>query len=114
MRISDWSSDVCSSDLVAGGAANLAYWLIETGDYDESARLLTESLAIRRKALGDNHPQVASTLTVKATLLLATRRFDDALLEATEARRILETNLHQEHCQVAKLRRGPCRERGCQ
>ena len=28
---------------VAGGATNLAYWLISTGEYDEAARLLDEA-----------------------------------------------------------------------
>src|SRR3546814_20902302 len=32
MRISDWSSDVCSSDLVAGGVADLAFEHLEAAD----------------------------------------------------------------------------------
>ena len=57
----------------AGRATNLALWLVEAGDFVEAAGLADEGLAIRRKALGPEHPQVAGTLTVKANLLLATR-----------------------------------------
>ena len=43
--------------------------------YDEAEKLLDEALAIRRKALGNDHPQVASTLTVKANLLVARKQY---------------------------------------
>jgi hypothetical protein len=62
---------------------------------------LEESLAIRRKALGAEHPQVAGTLIVKANLMLATRHYDEARELASEARRILALSLPADHWQVA-------------
>jgi len=63
---------------VGGRAAGLAYWLIEEGDYAEAGELVDEAISIRRKALGPQHPQVAGTITIKATLMLATGRFSEA------------------------------------
>jgi tetratricopeptide (TPR) repeat protein len=60
-----------------------------------------EGLVIRRKAFGDESPQVAGTLTVKANLLLALRRYDEARQVAAQARRILEASLPADHWQVA-------------
>jgi tetratricopeptide (TPR) repeat protein len=86
---------------VATGATSLAYWLIDAGAYTEAGELLEESLAIRRKALGENAPQVASTLTVQANLLLARRRFQEARQVAAQARSIFATSLPEDHWQVA-------------
>jgi tetratricopeptide (TPR) repeat protein len=60
-----------------------------------------EGLEIRRKALGPEHPQVATTLTVKANLMLAMRRYDDALQLSREAERILLLSLPRDSWQVA-------------
>jgi tetratricopeptide (TPR) repeat protein len=89
---------------VAARGTALAYWLTEAGDYDEAARLVEESLAIRRKALGPEHPQVAGTLTVQANLLLATGRFEEARAVAVEARRILKLSLPDDSWQAAVAR----------
>ena len=92
---------------MAGGAANLAYWLISTGEYAEAERLLDESLAIRRKALGPEHPQVASTLTVRANLLVAEKRYAEARDVARDALRILAVHVPDDHWQVAMARKMP-------
>jgi tetratricopeptide (TPR) repeat protein len=86
---------------VAASATSLAYWLTEAARYDEAARLIEESLAIREQALGRDHPQFAGTLTVKANLLLAIRRYDEARTLAAEASRILRLNLPADSWQVA-------------
>ena len=62
---------------------------------------MDEALAIRRKALGPEHPQVAGTLTVKANLLLATRPLREARELAGEAQRILLLSLPKDSWQVA-------------
>src|SRR3546814_7991571 len=57
MRISDWSSDVCSSDLVAGGGAHR-----ETGDeaaLQQAVRVVAQDLAVlagaRLRLVGVDH-----------------------------------------------------------
>ena len=50
------------------------------------ANLVDEALSIRRKALGDKHPQVFGTLTVKAYWLLSTGHYLDAYVMAEQAR----------------------------
>ena len=46
------------------------YYQIQ-GNYDEAGRLYERSLAIREKALGPDHPAVATTLNNRAGLLEA-------------------------------------------
>src|SRR3546814_14985270 len=46
MRISDWSSDVCSSDLLIEKAEQQLYQLAETGQTEGGPRPLSESLAV--------------------------------------------------------------------
>ena len=70
----------------------------------EAAQLLDEALAIRRKALGNDHPQVASTLTVQANLFVGTQQYDEALDATTEALRILALSLPDDHWLVAMAR----------
>ena len=86
---------------VAASGTSLAYWLTEAARYDEAARLIEESLAIREQALGREHPQFAGTLTVQANLLLATRRYEEARTLAAEANRILRLSLPADSWQVA-------------
>jgi serine/threonine-protein kinase len=80
---------------------SLGYWLVEEGQYEEAAALLDESVAIRRKALGEDHPQVAGVITVQAHLMLATQRYEDARRLAAEARRMLEATMPSDSWQVA-------------
>jgi tetratricopeptide (TPR) repeat protein len=89
---------------VAGSAATLAYWLIDAGQYDEASQLIEESLRIRRKVLGERHAQVASSLNVKATLLLATRRYEKARDVARDSQQILKESLPDDNWLVAYAR----------
>src|SRR3546814_5081703 len=78
MRISDWSSDVCSSDLIAKERAKLAGDLVATaGRLKDSERALNASearladLSGREKEL---HTSLSSRRAVIAELLVALER----------------------------------------
>src|SRR3546814_14715820 len=78
MRISDWSSDVCSSDLIAKERAKLAGDLVATaGRLKDSERALNASearladLSTREKEL---HTSLSSRRAVIAELLVALER----------------------------------------
>src|SRR3546814_1342014 len=51
MRISDWSSDVCSSDLKIDGGD----WSVELQDFSHSEQHYLENTAILRTLLHDKH-----------------------------------------------------------
>lgn len=53
---------------------------MQMGDYDEARPALQEALDIRRRELGDNHPDVASSLLHIAALLSAKDRPDTSAL----------------------------------
>ena len=82
-------------------ASDLAYLLTGEGEYEEALRAVDESLAIRRKVLGPEHPKVGSALGVKANVLVAMRNYEAAAAAASEAQRILELSLPPDHWQVA-------------
>ena len=86
---------------IASVASGLAYLLIGERDYAEAERLIEDSLDIRKRSYGEESPQAAATLAVKANLLLARRRFAEARQIAAQARGILEANLPKDHWQVA-------------
>ena len=86
---------------VGGRAANLAFWLIEEGEFDEASALVEEALNIRRQALGPKHPQFASTITIKAYLMLSTGRFKEAYELAELARTTLAEALPAGSWQIA-------------
>jgi tetratricopeptide (TPR) repeat protein len=86
---------------VADGAAMVAYWSMQMGDYEEAEILLDECLVIREKTLGATHPDVASALTLKAGVQLATLRFQEAYETAHHAREILEASFSPDHWRVA-------------
>jgi tetratricopeptide (TPR) repeat protein len=72
----------------ARGMANVAMWQMEAGDYASAEPLLRETLQLQRKLLGNEHTDVAGALTLLATLLVETRRFEEARAAAAEARAI--------------------------
>jgi len=82
-------------------ATNLGFWLTQEGEYDDALRLLDRALEIRRVAFGEDHPQFASTLSIKANLLLATRDYAGARDAARAARLILTHSLSADHWRVA-------------
>ena len=51
------------------GLNNLAVFLYEAGEYDEAEDLFRESLAMKRRLLGDSHPDVATGLNNLAFVL---------------------------------------------
>ena len=51
---------------VAQGMSTLAMWLIEDGDLASAEPLVRESLEMRRKLLGADHADVASSMTLLA------------------------------------------------
>src|SRR3546814_3807387 len=51
MRISDWSSDVCSSDLVRRGARLIAFVFHDTGDQVANVAFVVDDQDIKRHIL---------------------------------------------------------------
>src|SRR3546814_15967920 len=51
MRISDWSSDVCSSDLLAGALTEVPSRMAEVLNHDEALRAIAASVAEARDVL---------------------------------------------------------------
>ena len=81
--------------------ANVAMWLIEDGDYESAEPLLHDTVKLRRKLLGDEHTDVASSLTILASLLIETGRFEEARTAAAEARAICLVALAKDHWRTA-------------
>src|SRR3546814_16473345 len=66
MRISDWSSDVCSSDLVAFGSLNIPYdSLIATQQQALTNRAASTGVAINDLIVSVNRPINLSDLKIK-------------------------------------------------
>ncbi len=85
-------------------AASLNAWAVlrqDRGDYDEAERLHLEALAIRRKALGDAHPDVATSLSNLAAGLDAKGAYDKAEGLHREALAIRRKALGDAHPHVA-------------
>src|SRR3546814_3651326 len=96
MRISDWSSDVCSSDLPAGSLRVVAILGDEAGGRDEDGIVAGDG----RAAEG------GCTEQVQADFLGEDRR-------RTVLRRPREAQ-KESRARGWKIGRAPCRERGCQ
>jgi tetratricopeptide (TPR) repeat protein len=73
---------------VARVSNQLGYFLTEVGQYAEAERYIRESLAMRQRLLGNDHQDVASSLTSLAMLQVATRQYADALETARQAVKI--------------------------
>src|SRR3546814_2201317 len=92
MRISDWSSDVCSSDLLATSSATpgaapeglmsarntLAVLLVRKGELEEAEKYYRQALAQQRELLGPVHPSLANTLHNLGILMSKRQRFPEA------------------------------------
>ncbi len=72
-----------------------------TGDYDESARLYTEALALREAALGQDHPRVADSLNNLGSAVFAKGAYDEAARLYRRALALAEAALGPDHPQVA-------------
>jgi tetratricopeptide (TPR) repeat protein len=80
---------------------NIAMWMIEDADYGAAEPLLRDAVILRRKLLGDEHIDVASSLTILASLLIDTGRFEEARKIAIEAKSICLLALAEDHWRTA-------------
>src|SRR3546814_5265472 len=112
MRISDWSSDVCSSDLGPSGSVN-------TGVSNQSQRTMTAGQAIERKQQ-NVESKVANAGAVLDDLLSQMSQTQDARIEAKTTQVSTTRAINQEMTAATQdmiqrvkpeLRRGSCRER---
>lgn len=87
---------------VAVSLDNLAEALTQIAEYEEAERHLRESLDIRRRVLGAQHPDVARTLTLLADVLVFRGRFEDAQPVVEEALRIRRAAYAGPHARVAE------------
>ena len=71
------------------------------GDYAAAEPLLKRSLAIRKKILGPDHPDVAKTMNNLATLRIAQRKYDEAEPLLRGSLEINEKVLGRDHPDVA-------------
>ncbi|MEL7023799.1 MAG: serine/threonine-protein kinase [Pseudomonadota bacterium] len=83
---------------------NLAKLEAEVGDTKTAAQHFTEVQAIYAATIGESHPQMASTKTAFAELLLTMNQPDAAIAQATAALRICETELPAGHWLTYKAR----------
>ncbi|CAM9843341.1 unnamed protein product, partial [Ectocarpus sp. 13 AM-2016] len=76
--------------------------LVLQGKYSEAEPLYERSLAIRQKALGFDHPDVAQSLNNYAELLRAQGKYDEAEPLYERSLAIREKALGPEHPDVAQ------------
>src|SRR3546814_15862664 len=98
MRISDWSSDVCSSDLVAEEKEQQPAYRIEEQDVAEPDQ-------IEMREAEQREPDHAGIMRRRRAAPLRRGAFDDEQGAGAEQQR--EKPAHQ-------IGRASCRERGCQ
>lgn len=103
MGLGIWERRLGAEDRsVAKGCGNVANVLILTGALDEARTLAERSLAIRRKMLDKNDPEIAHTLQTLARISQEQARFPEAITENQEALGILRRILGDEHPDVAR------------
>jgi hypothetical protein len=76
-------------------------WQMEDGDYGAAEPLLIDAVTLRRKLLGPEHTDVAGSLTLLASLLIDTGRYEEALPVAREAKAICLLSLAENHWRTA-------------
>src|SRR3546814_8591692 len=112
MRLSDWSSDVCSSDLGADDAAELDQRHARLGR--DAADLGTQRLDLLAVLLGELLPaalaQPIEALEPVGIELLAEILFEEGLALDTRIERIAQQAALRPRQQIG---RAPCRERVC-
>lgn len=94
---------------------NVATVLKSQGKYEEALPLHGRALSIGKKALGPEHPHVATTLNNMALLLKSQGKYEEALPLYQRAVRIMEKALGPEHIYVADhaaQQRRPAEESG--
>src|SRR3546814_20092222 len=94
MRISYWSSDVCSSDLAVEVAAVLGLVVVELRDQLAGARLEARSVRIRPPVLHvAAGTELGSMVVVAVGHLVAAHRTDAAVVERVAGVRVEERRL---------------------
>ena len=79
----------------------LGSWLTFSGDLREAEAYVQEGLAMRRRLVGDDQPDVASSLMIIAILRDAQGRYAEALDLARRAKAIYTTALSADHWRTA-------------
>jgi tetratricopeptide (TPR) repeat protein len=79
----------------------IGFWLTLARQYDEADRDTRDALDMRRRLVGERHPDVASSLIGLATLQVAQDKFPDALESARSAADIYTTSLSASHWRTA-------------
>ena len=94
-------------DVARGEALTNLGWLLQTqGRLDDAEPLYRESLEIRRKALGPEHPDVGASLNNLAVLLFNTGRLQEAEPVLCECIEIQRKALGEEHPDFQDSMRG--------
>src|SRR3546814_12658623 len=111
MRISDWSSDVCSSDLVEGDAVRL---VIDGGGFDNTRELRSQLhqrdlFIVEQCQIGRNRP--GETRLGKAPPERADARM--GVLDVKDGI-VLRLFDHLGKIEIEQIGRASCRERVCQ
>ncbi|MEH2024527.1 tetratricopeptide repeat protein, partial [Nostoc sp.] len=75
-----------------------------TGRYSEAEPLYQQALALRKRLLGDNHPDVANSLNNLAGLYKSTRRYSEAEPLYQQALAICEQTLGVGHPDTIMVR----------
>ena len=73
----------------------------QLGRFDDAERMLRRALELRRAQLGDNHADVAATLTSLANVLVQTDRGEEALRLSRDALAIQQRVLGPKHPDIA-------------
>ena len=87
---------------IAESQSHLGEVLALSSDYEEATRHLQEALEIRRKTLGNSHPEVANTLTALADVMSFTGKYDKGEPLIEEALRIRKKSYGKIHPAVAE------------
>jgi tetratricopeptide (TPR) repeat protein len=85
----------------AEGSSDEAEQLFKEGKFDEAEAVLESQLATQRRLLGDDHPQVASSMVGLATFLRLSRRPERSEGLLREALAIQQKQLGGRHADVA-------------
>lgn len=84
----------------------MAGLLMRRGEYDEALPLYEQTLRIQEKALGLDHPDVATTLNNMGNLFYDQGKFEEALPLTERAIAVLEKALGPEHPRTKIFRTG--------
>ena len=82
--------------------SNLAYLYYSQGRYSEAEPLLVQALALRKRLLGEEHPDVAESLNNLAELYRSQGRYSEAEPLYEQALALRKRLLREEHSDVAE------------